>query len=85
MSGESVSFRDQVTFQGTSNCNEFRPNKFKVAICTNCSTNLLAHSSEAVRDDAQIKAALEYIQTGTPSLIFEEYHRGGGGLWLCGF
>eukprot|EP00511_Aplanochytrium_stocchinoi_P000118 CAMPEP_0204822812 /NCGR_PEP_ID=MMETSP1346-20131115/986_1 /ASSEMBLY_ACC=CAM_ASM_000771 /TAXON_ID=215587 /ORGANISM="Aplanochytrium stocchinoi, Strain GSBS06" /LENGTH=248 /DNA_ID=CAMNT_0051949225 /DNA_START=158 /DNA_END=904 /DNA_ORIENTATION=+ len=86
-----ISFRDQVTFAGSSDCNDFQPNKFKPDICINCSKKILLHSSESVKDDSLIKAALEYSQPGLPSLIFESYSRAdrangkGGSLWLGGF
>lgn len=77
------SFRDQVTFSGENKCAEFEPNRLKPDMCINCYHKLLTHTSEAVKEDLQIKAAMEYSDAGKPSLIFTLDN--GHSLFLGGF
>ena len=78
--------RSQATFSSEPNtCSSFSPNRLRPDICTECYHKIFAHSSDAVTDDKQIRAALEYSNKGrkVPSIILEE--EGLGHLYLGGF
>lgn len=74
-------FRSQVTFAGTADCDEFEPNRLNPAICVSCMKNIFAHTEESCCPSSdpdlllleeRIQRALECSQKGqkTPSLIF---------------
>ena len=78
--------RSQATFSSEPNtCSSFSPNRLRPDICTECYHKIFAHSSDAVTDDKQIRAALEYSNKGrkVPSVILEE--EGLGHLYLGGY
>ena len=63
------SFREQLTFSGEAKCDEFKPNWLKPDMCIDCYHKLLVHTSQAVKNEGHIKAAMEYSDTGTPSTV----------------
>lgn len=77
-----ASFRDQVTFSGESSCEIFVANRLRKDMCINCYQKLLAHSSEAVKDD-DIQAGLEFTVENKASLVFT--NSVGHSLYLGGF
>ena len=71
--------RSQATFASTTHCATFSPNRLKPDICTDCFSKIFSHSSKSVKEDQQIKAALEYSNKGrkTPSTILTNLYLGG--------
>ena len=77
------SFRDQLTFSGEAKCEEFKPHRLKPDMCIECYHKLLVHTSQAVKDESHIKAAMEYSNPGKPSTILSIAE--GRSLFLGGF
>ena len=78
--------RTQATFSSEpSACASFAPNRLRPDMCTECYQKIFAHSSAAVTNDMQIRAALEYSNKGrkVPSTILQE--EGLGHLYLGGY
>ena len=58
----------QLTFDGTAECDAFVPNPFKKDICRECMSKITAHTRSAVRREADVKAAIEWLSK-RPSVV----------------
>lgn len=58
----------QLTFDGTAECDAFVPNPFKQDICRECMSKITAHTRSAVRCEADVKAAIEWLSK-RPSVV----------------
>jgi predicted dehydrogenase len=78
-----ATIRSQATFSSDVDCLLFAPNRLKPDMCSECYHKIFAHSSAAVKEDEQIRAALEYSNKGVkiPSTIINEK----GCLYLGGY
>ncbi|KAL6076968.1 tyrosine protein phosphatase yvh1 [Balamuthia mandrillaris] len=81
---EPVSLRDQLSFNGTTECELFVPNPFKPVRCKGCGEDIREHVSSAVADEHILYVIREEQAKDGANCILHAAD-GWGGLYLGGY